>query len=103
MSKTIALSKPLATHKGDVSEIVLRDPVGSDFITINKLPLSFASDGTMQQTTPDFVVAVQWAARLSGIDAMLLGTLNRKDFAAMVNGLLEHLNSEADEPGNSPA
>ena len=103
MPKDIRLSKPLSTHKGDVNEIVLRDPVGSDYIALNKLPLTLSTDGTQRTATPDFAVAAQWIARLSNIDAILLGTLPRNDFMAIVGGLNDHLMSEADEPGNSSA
>lgn len=100
MPKTIPLSTPLQTHTGEVKELTLRDPIGADFIAINKLPFVMASDGTMSSTTPDFAVAAQWMARLSGVDAILIGTLGARDFSAVMRGLGDHLMAEADAPGN---
>lgn len=103
MSKTIILKAPITTHDGETKQIVLRDPIGADYIAINKMPFSVIGTGDDRMIVPDYKVAVQWLTRLSGIDEILIGKLNRDDFLAAINGVADHMSREGDNPGNSPA
>lgn len=103
MPKTIKLKQPIVTHEGEKTEIVLRDPVGADFIAINKMPFSVMGTGDDRMIVPDYRIAVQWITRLSGVDEILLSKLNRDDFLAVINGVGDHMSKEGDDAGNSPA
>ncbi|MGE0699266.1 MAG: phage tail assembly protein [Hyphomicrobiaceae bacterium] len=95
------LSKPIRTHQGELRELTLRDPVAADYIEIGKVPFDVRGADEDRRATVDFKVAAQWAAALTGLDAILLGQLAAKDWLALVgrvNALL--MQAGVDDVGN---
>lgn len=101
----VPLSRPLTTHDGVMREIILREPSARDYISLKRLPFSVVFHQTVrpgdmgqdpQSTTErqgelitDFDLAFQWVSRLSGIDTLILGTLNNRDTMRLINSLRE--------------
>ena len=103
MPATIPLKKPLETHDGAKSSLVLRDPIGGDYVALGKLPFSVKTEGEVREMVPDFKATMAWLSRLSGIDDIILGRLSRADFLSASGVLNGHLVLEGDEMGNSAA
>src|SRR6516165_9973430 len=100
--KRVPLSKPLTTHDGVKSEIVLREPNARDYISLKRVPFSIVFHQTVRvgeandpqaaterqgELQTDYDLAFQWISRLSGIDTLILGTLGLRDTTRLVNAL----------------
>lgn len=82
MAKTIQLSKPLKTHAGEVAEITFRDMSAADIVEARIAPYRVIERKDESETHLEyrFDVVMLLAARLSGIDDLVLGGLSAKDF-----------------------
>ncbi len=93
---TVQLSRPLTTHRGDVSEIALRKPNFGDFIDLGQvenLRFSQSEDGAKQQESViDFERLMRWAVRLSGIDRVILSTLDPIDAYELSKAVIQIAN-----------
>jgi hypothetical protein len=96
MSVLVPLSKPLKTHDGDVSVITLRDIEGKDIVAVRVPPVKFIEADGESHTEYRYDVVMQLAARLSGIDDILLGKLNGKDFHALSKAVLNIWNGSGE-------
>jgi len=96
----LRLSKPIQTHQGSTSTIKFRDPIGSDFVDVNKLPFEVVGVDGARTVKIDFALGAKWASRLSGIDEELLGQMNRADFFAMLAKVNDILISDGADAKN---
>jgi hypothetical protein len=80
----VKLTQPLRTHKGMIHELRLREPRASDFIEIGRVPFDVRGEGADRRATVDFKCAAQWAARLTDVDEILLGSMRDKDWLVLV-------------------
>lgn len=76
----VPLSKPLPTHKGDVRDLAVRIPDFAEFIELGEITsvLRFGETPEGQpilKTQIDRDKLMAWAARLTGVDRAILGTL----------------------------
>jgi hypothetical protein len=99
------LTKPLSTHKGEVTELELRDLTAKDMVEARVSPqsLSYTSLGKgtneMRETRIEirYDIAMSLAVRLTGVDEILLGAMCAKDFDTLVGKVLEVWNSQSGE------
>lgn len=84
----VKLSKPLPTHKGNVSELTLGAITADIMIRNKRLPFSIKehADGSREVET-DFQLATKYLADLTGHDEAVLGSLPLKDFMSAVTEL----------------
>lgn len=95
MPANVTLSKPLTTHKGEITEIELRDITAKDLVEMRVSPLGFTNIGsgigsarvTDQRVELRYDIAMGYLVRLSGIDEILLGALQAKDFEKCVGAV----------------
>jgi hypothetical protein len=80
MAHTVPLSKPLKTHDGEVSELKLRDLTASDMVEARNSPIKMARVGDEVTHEYRYDVIMKLASRLSGVDDLILGSLNPRDF-----------------------
>jgi hypothetical protein len=90
----VELSRPLATHKGEVRKIVLRQPHLSDYIEIGDIDCVAAAgvdESTGQPRSMEVKTnreaLISWAVRLSGLDRTILGTLAPEDSGALIQAV----------------
>lgn len=105
MPKTITLTKPLTTHDGERTTLVLRDPTAGDFAALNRLPFEIErkgeGDAATSKLTLDFKFGLKWLAALTGVDEILLSKMNKSDFMTALGDLNAFLIEEgAVQPGN---
>ena len=94
MPITVPLSKPLKTHKGDVTEIVLRDIEARDLVMMKRHFINVVQTAEGQKFETDFALAQQYIEALSGIDALSLNPLPAKDFNACIDALAKLYNGD---------
>jgi len=86
----VRLSQPLPTHKGDISEIILRAPTLADYTEIGDIDTVEAShlnekgNPTVYVSRPSMDVFMTWAVRLSGLDRIVLGALPPHDAGELI-------------------
>lgn len=87
-TNVVKLSKPLATHQGNVSEIKFGQLTADIMIRNKRLPFTVKThpDGS-QEVETDFGLAAKYIADLSGHDEAVLGGLPPKDFGACIKAL----------------
>lgn len=90
---TVRLAAPLKTHRGDVMEIALRQPVLTDYIEIGDIDTFVASgvDAAGQPTGMEAKTSHQalmaYAVRLSGHDTHVLGRLHPGDAGNLIRAV----------------
>jgi hypothetical protein len=87
----VHLSRPIATHKGDVAEIRLKQPTFADFIELGDIDTVVAigvDDATGQplglEVKTNHKALERWAVRLTGHDAVVLNLLAPSDAGALM-------------------
>lgn len=88
-SITYPLSKPLTGHRGDVRDLVFKDP-GAAFIMRHGLPWRRIMERTESGDTRievkfDHVLMSRYMAEMTGLDEGLLGTMSGRDVFACWN------------------
>jgi len=98
----LRLSKPLKTHKGEVSEIPFREPTGADLLDLGSPYRTFAgTDGTQVEIAMEPRVFRKWVERLSGRGMEELGSLSARDIRSVYDWLMLEINpQDGDEVGN---
>lgn len=97
MPRTVPISKPLTTHKGEVTEIELRDITARDMVEMRVGPTSVSTHAegignarvVSQKFDIRYDIAMGYLTRLSGIDEILLGSLKAADFDKCVVAIQE--------------
>ena len=106
-SVTLPLTRPIVTHQGPKSEIVIRAPTFTDYIANGDIDTPVASgvgpDGrpTTLEVRTNHEAIMKWASALTGLDRLVLSQLAPGDAGEM----LKHVRM-AIQPfsqGNSPA
>lgn len=110
---TLTLSRPVKSHKGDISEISFRDPVAGDLFDIGqpfeierKAEVRRGGDGTYAVTTRethDYDKHKQWLIRLSGLDGGVLGQVPIGDTVKAINWLCSLFQETPENPTNAPS
>lgn len=108
-STVIPLSKPIATHKGTVSEIVIRPPTFTDYIQIGDIDtpvISGKADGDPGQDVSvvvrtNYAAIMRWASALTGLDQIVLSQLAPHDAGLLMRHV--RLALAPFQQGNSPA
>jgi len=81
----VQLDHPIKSHQGDIRQIALRPAAFSDFIDIGDVDswvatgISETGEATGLRVETNYPAIMQWAARLSGLDQHILGTLKPRD------------------------
>lgn len=89
---TLPLRKPLATAKGDVSELKLREPTAGE---LDKFTRAIAKDGSVAAT-------LLLISLIAGIDKPFLERLGTRDFQAASDYLSSFMNASP-ETGATPS
>lgn len=105
---TILLSRPLKTHKGELTALELREICGGDLLDFGE-PVSVERTTRADRNNPD-VISVSMSAKrdmaLFGRYAERLTGLNRIDLAALplqdFRKLVEAIEAQFEEGGDSP-
>jgi hypothetical protein len=96
VAATVPLSKPLSTHQGDTTQIILRKPNFGEFIEIGQienLVYTNSDGGTRQMHSDiDFERLMRWACKLSGLDRIILSSLDAQDGYALSKAVVEIVN-----------
>ncbi|WP_439368504.1 phage tail assembly protein [Bradyrhizobium sp. DASA03120] len=90
MTITFALSQPLKTHNGDVSELTLKEPKAGLLVKYNdpfQIKPSKDSDGF--EYVFDNKSIMQFAAAMTGVDDLILSDLSVSDFMRLRNKIAE--------------
>jgi len=98
---TLALSRPLRTHKGEVRTLVIREPTAADYIEIGRVPFDVRGENEDRRAQIDHKCAGEWVARLTDLDEIVIGGMASRDWLAMVgriNAIL--MNAGIDAMGN---
>lgn len=87
---TVPLSEPIKGHAGDIRQVVLREPTGSEYIELGE-PYVIArnKDGTMYSVENDQVIATYLERCVVEPDALLLKQMGLKDGMAVKAALLD--------------
>lgn len=103
----IELSRPLKTHKAEISEIRLKKPTGGDFIEFGEIEVVRGLDldevtrvPQAWETTLNRAALENYMVRLSGIERTILRTLQAADFGR-VAAAVRKLVMEFQQAGNS--
>lgn len=78
-SITIKLSEPLMTHKGEVSELELKEPKGRSFVAHGEPFTQHIKDGSFS-TEYHNESMMRFLADMCGVDSVLLGNMNATDY-----------------------
>lgn len=106
MAKTIPLSKPLLTHDGELKELKLRELTAADIVSVKVSPFKVtvlpgtpgaAVDDRKTEVEQRYDVLMALAARLTGIDDILLGKLKGSDFQKLTQAVIEEWNASSGE------
>ena len=91
---SVRLSRPIATHNGDIAEITLREPTFADYIEIGDVDI--ASGTGVDEVTgqvagfevrTNYRALEAWASRLSGLDRVVLGQLTAADAGKLMRAV----------------
>lgn len=87
----VRLTRPIATHKGDVAEIRLKQPTFADFIELGDIDTVVAigvddASGQPQglEVKTNHKALERWAVRLTGLDTVVLNLLAPADAGALM-------------------
>lgn len=97
---SMTLSRPLKTHQGELRTLKLREPVAADFIEIGSLPFDVRGNDDNRRAKIDFKLAGAWAARLTQLDEIIIGTMRQDDFLGLVSRINLILMRNGADPGN---
>lgn len=103
----VPLSKSITTHKGSVSELVVRAPTFTDYISIGDIDTPVASgvgpDGrpTQLEVRTNHEAIMRWASALTGHDRIVLSQLAPADAGELIRAVRVAIAPFAQ--GNSPA
>ena len=86
-SITVPLSKPIITHAGETTEIVLNEPTAGTFIKHGE-PFNVRSRNGVVEFDFDNAVVSKFLSEMSGIDPILLSAVRAKDFFALRQALV---------------
>lgn len=96
IAATVPLSKPLSTHQGDTTQIILRKPNFGEFIEIgpveNLVYSNNDADNRQMESRIDFEKLMRWACKLSGLDRIILSSLDPIDGYALSKAVVEIVN-----------
>lgn len=82
---TISLTKPIQTHTGERRVLEFREPIGADYMELQRVPFSVVGATNQDRSIKiDFALAGKWIARLTDLDEIQVGLLSRNDFLAAV-------------------
>jgi len=104
---TIPLTKPISTHRGTVSEIVMRSPTFTDYIANGDIDTPVASgvgvDGkpTSLEVRTNHEAIMRWASTLTGLDRLVLSQLAPGDAGELIQHVRRAILPFSQ--GNSPA
>lgn len=102
---TISLTKPIQTHTGERRVLEFREPIGADYMELQRVPFSVVGATDQDRSIKiDFALAGKWIARLTDLDEIQVGLLSRNDFLAavtMANDIL--IEAGVTDMGNSGA
>lgn len=84
----ITLSKPIAVHGEEVTELELREPTGEDVIALGYPYLITLGDGEEQGIEMRPKVIARYVARLAGIPPSSLNTVSPADFSGMTGAVM---------------
>lgn len=98
MPITVPLSKKLTTHNGDVDKLELRDMTATDIVAARFPPVRVIEKRGDDDMHMEFRydIIMQLASSLSGVDDILLGSLNAKDFHAVSNAVVRLWNASGE-------
>lgn len=98
MPITVPLSKKINTHNGEVDKIELREMNATDIVSARYPPVRVIEKRGDDDMHMEFRydIIMQLASRLSGIDDILLGDLNAKDFHAVSNAVVKLWNASGE-------
>ncbi len=98
MASTVPLSKPLLTHSGEVSELILRELTAADIVAVKQSPFKVTvlpDKTTVVEQRYDVLMTL--GSRLSGVDDLVLGKLSAPDFHKLTNAVIEEWNANSGE------
>ncbi|MGA2494260.1 MAG: phage tail assembly protein [Roseiarcus sp.] len=81
--RTITLSRPLRTHKGDLSELTLKEPTAGTFFRAKRDPYTVKFEDEKAIYTFDPVACMFFLSEMTGLDQITLEALSAGDFSAM--------------------
>ena len=92
------LSRPLKTHKGDVTEITLKEPTAATFLHAKADPFKIRYIEGKSDYTFDSAASMAFLCEMTGFDQIVLEALPACDFFglryAMVNVIAEGLGAD---------
>jgi len=106
-SITIPLSKPIQSHQGPKTVLVIRQPTFTDYIANGDIDTAVASgmgaDGkpTSLEVRTNHEAIMRWAATLTGFDRLVLSQLAPGDAGEMIRHVRQAILPFSQ--GNSPA
>jgi hypothetical protein len=77
------LSRPLRTHKGDVTEITLKEPTAGTFIRAKRDPYKIRIIDGKPDCDFDPVASMAFLCEMTGLDEIVLGALPAIDFVGL--------------------
>ncbi len=83
-SKSFKLSRPITTHRGELSELILKPASARSFINHGS-PYSVSRD---EVVTPDWKATFGFVSDMTGVDSLILGDLAAEDVLPLFNTLL---------------
>lgn len=76
----VNLSRPLKTHKGEVTSLTLKEPSARDFINAKVDPFKIKFDGDRVEYIFDNAATLSFLSSMTGHDTMVLDLLSAADF-----------------------
>lgn len=92
----IALSKPIAVHGEEVTELELREPTGEDVMALGYPYLIIIGDGDEQAMELRPKVIARYVSRLAGIPPSSLNKVSPADFSGMTGAVMGFFGVEAE-------
>lgn len=77
------LSRPLHTHKGEVSEIALKEPTAGTFVRAKADPYKVRFYDDKADYTFDSAASLAFMCEMTGLDAIILEGLPAADFMGL--------------------
>ncbi|MDR3421971.1 MAG: phage tail assembly protein [Xanthobacteraceae bacterium] len=101
-ANTVTLSRPLKTHRGDVSEITLKEPTAASFLRAKADPYRLRFYDDKVEYIFDPVACMSFLCDMTGFDSLVLEALPAHDFKelcyVMVRVIRDGLGGEKNPP-----
>lgn len=92
MAEPIPLSRPLKTHKGEITELTLRELDARDIVEARQSPIKIGRVGEEVVHEYRYDVVMKLASMLTGHDEVVLGGLKGGDFHKLTAAVVDEWN-----------